>query len=397
MTLRTLDELDDIAGRTVFLRLDLNTPLDAGRVADDTRIRASLPTISELRGRQAALVIASHLGRPNGKVEPSLSLRPVAERLSELVGDTVAMLDPIPDALPGGPDSLFLLENLRFDPREQANDVSFAGDLASVVDGYVDDAFGAVHRAHASVAALPELMLASGRRAVAGRLVQREVEVLTRLLHDPVRPYAAVLGGAKVSDKLPVIASLIERVDSLLIGGAMAFTLIAAEGGEVGASLVEEDRIAEARSMLDSARERGVEVLLPVDVVAAGSVSAEAETFGVDAARIPEGLIGLDIGPRTVAAFTSALADAKTIFWNGPMGVFELGPFAEGTHRIASSIAGSSAFTVVGGGDSLLAVKQGGLADRFDHLSTGGGASLEFLEGKPLPGLAVLSEGSATR
>jgi phosphoglycerate kinase len=396
MTLRTLDELDDVAGRTVFLRLDLNTPLDAGRVADDARIRASLPTISELRDREAALVIASHLGRPKGMVEPSLSMRPVAERLSELIGSPVRVLDPIPGALPDD-DSLFMLENLRFDPREQANDVSFAGELAALADGYVDDAFGSVHRAHASVAALPELMIASGRQALAGRLVQREVEVLTRLLHEPVRPYIAVLGGAKVSDKLPVIESLIERVDSLVIGGAMAFTLIAAQGGGVGASLVEEDRIADARATLDSARERGVEVLLPVDVVAATSASADAGTSVVDATRIPDGLMGLDIGPRTIESFTGALADAKTIFWNGPMGVFEVESFAQGTRRIAAAIATSSSFTVVGGGDSLLAVKQGGLADRFDHLSTGGGASLEFLEGRSLPGLAVLDESPVTR
>jgi phosphoglycerate kinase len=256
----------------------------------------------------------------------------------------------------------------------------------------VDDAFGAVHRAHASVSALPELMLASGRSAVAGRLVAREVEVLGRLLHDPARPFVAILGGAKVSDKLGVIASLTERVDALVIGGAMAFTLIAAEGGKVGASRVEEDKIDDVRDALATARSRGVPVHLPVDVVAAPAIDAEAPTEIVPADGVPEGLMGLDIGPATVAAFTDALAGAGSILWNGPMGVFELGPFAGGTRAIAQACAASGAFTVVGGGDSLAAITREGLADAFDHLSTGGGASLEYLEGRPLPGLAILED-----
>jgi phosphoglycerate kinase len=285
-----------------------------------------------------------------------------------------------------------VLENLRFDPGEEANDVAFAGALAEYADAYVDDAFGAVHRAHASVAALPELMLASGRAAVAGRLVEREVSVLGRLLVDPPRPFVAILGGAKVSDKLGVIASLTERVDALVIGGAMAFTLIAAEGGKVGASLVEEDRFDDVHRALATARERGVAVHLPTDVVAAPAIDASAPTEVVPADAVPESLMGLDIGPSTIAAFGEALTGAGSILWNGPMGVFELEPFAEGTRAVARACAASDAFTVVGGGDSLAAITREGLAGGFDHRSTGGGASLEFLEGRRLPGLAIVED-----
>jgi phosphoglycerate kinase len=285
-----------------------------------------------------------------------------------------------------------LLENLRFDPGEEADDPVFAGRLADLADGYVDDAFGAAHRAHASVSALPELMLASGRPAVAGRLMQREVEVLARLLHDPARPYVAILGGAKVGDKLGVIEALIDRVDALLIGGAMAFTLIAAAGGEVGNSLVERERFDEVRAARARASERGVLVEVPQDVVAAAEISSQAERRTVPAAEIPRGLMGLDIGPKTVEEYSRIVADAKTILWNGPMGVFELEPFSAGTRGVATAVAHADAFSVVGGGDSLLAVKRAELADAFDHLSTGGGASLEFLEGRALPGIAILEE-----
>jgi phosphoglycerate kinase len=305
----------------------------------------------------------------------------------------VTALDEVaPDTLPDA--DVVLLENLRFDPGEEANDVAFAGALAEYADAYVDDAFGAVHRAHASVAALPELLLASGRPAVAGRLVQREVDVLGRLLDDPARPFVAILGGAKVSDKLGVIGSLTERVDALVIGGAMAFTLIAAEGGKVGASLVEEDRIDDANQALATARANGVPVHLPSDVVAAPAIEDTAPTEVVPADAVPEGLMGLDIGPATIAAFTEALAGAGSILWNGPMGVFELEPFAGGTRAVARACAASDAFTVVGGGDSLAAIKREGLGDAFDHLSTGGGASLELLEGRRLPGLAILEDGA---
>jgi phosphoglycerate kinase len=395
--LRTLDDLGDVADGRVFLRVDFNVPLEAGRVADDARIRAAIPTIEELGSRGAAIVAASHLGRPGGTPDEALRMSPVAERLGELLGGREVATLGMPDdprtveAVSGSqPGSVALLENLRFDVGEEANDVAFAGRLADLADAYVDDAFGAAHRAHASVAALPELMLASGRAAVAGRLLQREVEVLGRLLADPARPFVAVLGGAKVSDKLAVIEALIERVDALLIGGAMAFTLIAAQGGEVGESIVERERFEEVRDTLARATRRGVVVALPLDVVAAPRIAADAPRETVPADRIPRGSMGLDIGPRTVEEFARLLADAKTIFWNGPMGVFELEAFGAGTRGVATAAAGAAAYTVVGGGDSLLAIKRAGLEDGFDHLSTGGGASLEFLEGRTLPGVAVL-------
>ena len=338
MTLRTLDDLGDVAGSRVFVRADFNVPLDAGAVADDARIAATLPTIRELRERGAALVLASHLGRPKGAPHDELRLVPVAERLAALLGEPVRPLAATaPETLPDDP--VVLLENLRFDPGEEADDQAFAGRLAELADAYVDDAFGAAHRAHASVSALPALMLASGRPAVAGRLMQREVEVLGRLLHDPARPYVAILGGAKVSDKLAVIDSLIDRVDALLIGGAMAFTLIAADGGEIGSSLCERDRFEEVRASRQRASDRGVLIELPHDVVAATEVSLKAERRTVPATEIPRGMMGLDIGPRTVEHYASIVAEAKTILWNGPMGVFELEPFSAGTRGVATAVA----------------------------------------------------------
>jgi phosphoglycerate kinase len=391
VTLRTLDDLGDVAGKRVFVRVDFNVPLDGGAVADDARIRAALPTVTELLDEGASLVLASHLGRPKGQVKDELRLAPVAARLQELLGrPVVAFGEPAPASLPDDP--VILLENLRFDPGEEANDPTFAGRLAEIADAYVDDAFGAAHRAHASVSALPELMRASGRPSVGGRLMQREVEVLSRLLRDPDRPYVAVLGGAKVSDKLAVIDALLERVDALLIGGAMAFTLIAADGGEVGESLVERDRFEEVRAARARAKELGVLIEVPQDVVAAPEISADAKAQTVPATEIPRGLMGLDIGPKTVAAYAEIIADARTILWNGPMGVFELEPFSGGTRGVATAIARADAFSVVGGGDSLLAVKRAELAEAFDHLSTGGGASLEFLEGRALPGITVLED-----
>jgi phosphoglycerate kinase len=389
VSLRTLDDLGEIEGHRVFVRVDFNVPLEGGAVADDARILASLPTITELLDRGATLVLASHLGRPKGKVNGALTTHGPAERLRELLGRPVTWVaHPVPDTLP--PDPLVMLDNLRFDPGEEANDPAFAGRLAELADAYVDDAFGAAHRAHASVSALPELMLASGRSAVAGRLLQREVEVLGELLRDPARPYVAILGGAKVSDKLAVIDALIDRVDALLIGGAMANTLIAADGGEVGESLVERDRFDDVRATLAKAKNKGVLIEVPQDAVAAAEISLDAPRQTVPAAAIPRGLKALDIGPRTVEDYARILADAKTILWNGPMGVFELEPFSAGTRGIATAVARADAFTVVGGGDSLLAVKKTQLDDAFDHLSTGGGASLEFLEGKALPGITIL-------
>jgi phosphoglycerate kinase len=388
--LRTLEVLGDPAGR-VFVRLDLNVPLGSGEVADDSRIRASLPTLRELREAGASLVVASHLGRPKGATVPELSLAPVALRLQELLGEAVVTIPEVaPTSLPDDP--VVLLENLRFDPGEEANDVGFAGRLAELADAYVDDAFGAAHRAHASVSALPELMLASGRPAVAGRLLQREVEVLSGLVEDPDRPFVAILGGAKVSDKLAVIDKLIERVDTLLIGGAMAFTFIASQGGHVGASLVEPELLGEVAAAKRKAADLGVEIVIPTDVVAAEGMDEEAATSVVAADRIPDGHMGLDIGPETARRFAEVVATAKTILWNGPMGVFELPPFAAGTDAVARAVAESSAYSVAGGGDSLAAISRAGLAGAFDHLSTGGGASLEFLEGRALPGITILEE-----
>ena len=391
MALRTLDSLGDVDGARVFVRVDLNVPMREGAVADDSRIRATVPTVEELLGRGAGLVLASHLGRPNGTVRDDLRLAPVGDRLSDVLGRPVTALSEVtPEALPA--DDIVLLENLRFAPGEEADDVAFAGQLAGYADAYVDDAFGAVHRAHASVSALPELLIASGRDAVAGRLVEREVAVLGGLLAGAARPYVAILGGAKISDKLGVIGALVEQVDAIIIGGAMAFTVLLAEGGSVGASLVEPDRVARIRDTLAIARARGVAVHLPTDVVAAPTIEADAPTQVVPSGAIPDGLLGLDIGPATVASFADVIAGARTILWNGPMGVYELEPFAAGTRGVAHACAAADAFTVVGGGDSLAAVAREGLGSAFDHLSTGGGASLEFLEGRALPGITILED-----
>jgi phosphoglycerate kinase len=400
VTLPTLGDLGDVAGARIFVRADLNVPLSGGAVADDARIRATLPTLDELLGRGASLVVASHLGRPNGRVVEGLRLEPVAARLAAMLGRDVDFEPAGPqgpltqaavracERLPAG--RVVVLDNLRFDPGEESDDAGFAAALGGLGEIYVDDAFGAAHRAHASVDALPRAVRASGSRVAAGRLLAREVQVLTGLRDAPEKPYVAVLGGAKVSDKLGAIRALVERVDAVLIGGAMAFTLIAAQGGEVGATLVERDRLDEVRAALARADELGVVIQLPEDAIAAREVSADAPRETVKAADIPRGLMGLDIGPRSVEEFARTLADARTILWNGPMGVFELEPFSAGTRGVASAIARSSAFTVVGGGDSLAAVKKFELEGSFDHLSTGGGASLEFLEGRVLPGIAAL-------
>ena len=400
MRLRTLDDLGDLDGTRVFVRLDLNVPIADGAVADDSRIRASMPTLTELLEHGASIVAASHLGRPKGRVVESMRLGPVAALLREYLGRVVeyvptnGVLSPEVEqsceALAFERGRVVLLENLRFDPGEEANDLAFAQRLAGLADAYVDDAFGAAHRAHASVAALPEVFEEQGRPIAAGRLLQREVDALSRLLRDPPRPYVAVLGGAKVSDKCDTIDALVERVDALMVGGAMAFTFIAEAGGSTGKSLVEPERFPDVHRATIRAQERGVLLQLPDDVVAAPELDIHAPRRTVPSREIPGDLMGLDIGPRAVEEFARTIADAKTVMWAGPMGVYELEPFGAGTRGVATAIAGTNAYTVVGGGDSLAAVKRFGLEHEFDHLSTGGGASLEFLEGHRLPGIVAL-------
>jgi phosphoglycerate kinase len=392
--LRTLEDLPDLVAATVLVRCDLNVPLEDGRVTDDLRIRATVPTLRELLGRGATLVVCSHLGRPKGRVVESLRLDPVAGLLGTALDSKVRKLDEVvgPEVqkavMAAGAGSVTMLENLRFDPREERNDPGFADQLAALAESYVDDAFGAAHRAHASVVGVAQRL-----PSVAGRLMQREVEVLSRLRERPEEPFVAILGGAKVSDKLNAVRALVERVDALLVGGAMAFSFLAAAGAEVGRSLVEADRFDDVRAAVKAAEASGVLIQLPEDVVAAPEPTVEAKRQTVRADAIPKDLMGLDIGPRTVEEFARTIADARTVLWNGPMGVFELEPFSAGTRGVATAVAGAKAFTVVGGGDSIAAVQKFGLAGSFDHLSTGGGASLEFLEGRELPGIAVLMEG----
>ncbi|SIQ37429.1 phosphoglycerate kinase [Micromonospora avicenniae] len=397
MSIRTLDDLlaEGVSGRRVLVRADLNVPLDkqTGAITDDGRIRAVLPTLSALIGAGAKVTVCSHLGRPKGAPDPQFSLRSVAGRLGELLGVPVHFAtDTVGDSARStvealGDGEVALLENLRFNAGETSKDeaerASFADQLAGFGEAYVDDAFGAVHRKHASVYDVPARL-----PHFAGRLVLREVEVLSTLTGEPERPYVVVLGGSKVSDKLAVIEALLPKVDRLLIGGGMCFTFLKAQGHEVGTSLLEDEMVETCRNLLERAPGK---ILLPVDVVAADAFSPDATHDTVRADGIPSHRLGLDIGPETVAGFAAALKGARTIFWNGPMGVFEMAPFAHGTRGVAEAIAGSGAFTVVGGGDSAAAVRALGLDESsFGHISTGGGASLEYLEGKTLPGIAAL-------
>lgn len=381
-----LEDLPLSEGSRVLLRADFNVPLDGDTITDDGRIRAALPTIEWLRGQGAAVIACSHLGRPKGEPDPKYSLAPVARRLGELLGVDVALCPEVVGeratamAAGLGPGDVMLLENLRFDPGETANDDAFAGALAALADCYVDDAFGAAHRAHASVVGPPARL-----PSAAGRLLGTEVDVLGRLLTDPERPFAVVLGGAKVSDKLAVIEALVEQCDVLLVGGAMCFTFFLAQGLEVGESLVEPDHVDACRDLL-----AGGVVRIPSDVVVAPRMAADAETRVVPAGAIPPGWMGLDIGPGTAADYADEIGGAGTVFWNGPMGVFEMEPFAAGTRTVAEAVADARGFTVVGGGDSAAAVRRFGVDDRIDHISTGGGASLEYLEQGDLPGLAAL-------
>ena len=397
--MKSLDDLE-VAGRTVLLRADFNVPLADGPdgtrvITDDGRIRAALPTITFLRDAGAKVVIVCHLGRAKGEFVPELSLAPVAERLGELLGTTVALtsLADAPAVVAAEqPGDVILLENIRFDARETSKVAeerqALAAELAALADVYVSDGFGVVHRNQASVTDVARLL-----PNAAGRLVHKEATVFGGIMADPARPFVVVLGGSKVSDKLGVIGNLITRVDRLLIGGGMAYTFLAAQGYGVGTSLLEADQIDTVKGFIQQAAERGVELVLPVDVVIADAFAADAATQVVDADAIPDGWMGLDIGPRSREIFASKISDAGTVVWNGPMGVFEMEPFAGGTLAVARAMADSSALTVIGGGDSAAAVRILDVdEDKFTHISTGGGASLEFLEGKTLPGLAVLEE-----
>jgi len=390
MSVPSVDQLD-LEGKRVFIRVDFNVPLRDGAVTDDTRIRAALPTIEYARKHGARIVLASHLGRPKGQVKPEFSLAPVAERLGSILGEPIELApDCIGDAVAArvaalAPGQVLMLENLRFHSAEEKNDGAFAASLAALADVYVNDAFGAAHRAHASTAGMVPLVPARA----AGFLMKAEIEYLGRVLHNPERPLLAILGGAKVSDKSRAVDSLIGKVDSILIGGAMAYTFLRAQGVRTGTSLVEEDMIDVARQAIEKAARNNIRLLLPTDHVVALSPQAEMATATV-AGNIPDGQMGLDIGPQTILAFGEEIGRARTIFWNGPVGLFENPAFRTGTTAIAAALADCSALTVVGGGDSIAAITQSGLAAAIDHISTGGGASLEFIEGRELPGITAL-------
>jgi phosphoglycerate kinase len=376
---RTLDDLD-VGGKRVFLRVDFNVPLDEGRITDDARIRAALPTIEALRERGARLLLAAHLGRPEDR-EPELSLRPTAERLSELLGGAEVKLAEDVDHVPDG--DIVMLENVRYEPGETKNDPELAKRYAALADVYVDDAFGAAHRAHASTEGVAHLL-----PSAAGLLLQREVETLQGILEDPKRPLVAIVGGAKVTDKIGVLEAFLDRADEILIGGAMCFPFFSAQGHHVGDSLCEAEGIDPARRILDAG---GDKLRLPTDLVAGRAFDADTERREIDGVDVPDGWMGLDVGAATADAYAMAIRDAGTVFWNGPMGAFELEPFAAGTRAVAEAVAAAPGTTVVGGGDSAAALAKFGLDQRVDHLSTGGGASLELIEGKTLPGVEVLS------
>ena len=389
---KTVSDID-VSGKKVLLRCDFNVPQDkeTGAITDDKRIRAALPTIQYLLDKGAAVIACSHLGKPKGEWKEKLTLAPVAARLSELLGREVIFAKDIigedakakAAALQSG--QIMLLENLRFDIGEEKNHADFAKALADMAEIYVSDAFGTVHRAHASTAGVAAYL-----PAVSGLLIQKELEIMGGALENPARPFVAILGGAKVSDKINVINNLLEKADTIIIGGGMAYTFAKAQGGSIGTSLLEEDKLDYAREMIAKAKSKGVKLLLPVDTLAATEFSKDAEPVCVDTMNIPDNMMGMDIGPKTCEAFADAVAGAGTIVWNGPMGVFEFPAFAEGTKAMAKALAESGAVTIIGGGDSAAAVEQLGFADKITHISTGGGASLEFLEGKELPGVACL-------
>ncbi|MBE3598695.1 MAG: phosphoglycerate kinase [Limnochordaceae bacterium] len=390
---KTVEDVD-VANRRVLVRVDFNVPMDEqGRITDDKRIRASLPTIRYLVDHKARVVLMSHLGRPKGKPDPKYSLKPVADRLQQLLGSRVAMLpdcvgDAVEQAVAGlQPGEVALLENLRFHPEEEKNDPAFAARLARLGDVYVDDAFGSAHRAHASTEGVAHHL-----PAVAGYLMAKEISIMGKALSHPDRPFVAILGGAKVSDKIGVIRNLLTKVDRLLIGGGMAYTFLKAQGYGIGDSLLDAEHVDLARELMEDARRRGVRLELPVDVVVAKEFKADSPYQVVPASAIPDGWQGLDIGPETRKRFAEAVRDAGCVVWNGPLGVFEMPAFAEGSRAVARALADSHAVTIIGGGDTAAAVEQFGLADRMTHVSTGGGASLEFLEGRELPGVAILQD-----
>jgi phosphoglycerate kinase len=391
--MRTLEDLEELKDKWVLVRVDFNVPLDGhGGVADDTRIRGTVPTLKELRNKGARLVLVSHLGRPKDR-EPELSLAPVGARLAELIGVPVQMapavvgqeVTELADGLKSG--EILLLENVRYEPGETKNDPELARALAALADVYVDDAFGAAHRAHASTVGAARLM----RDRVAGLLLEREVNTLRELIEAPARPLVAILGGAKVSDKIKVIERFLSVADTILIGGAMAFPFLKAQGHQVGNSLCADEDVELAAKLLTLEQGSHGRLVLPTDLICAGHFGADAPPHPVDGVEVPDGLMGLDVGPRTVAEYSALVAAAGTVFWNGPMGAFELDPFAEGTRAVAEALAGAPGVTVVGGGDSAAAVQKFGMADKMTHVSTGGGAALELIEGRRLPGVDVLS------
>ncbi len=397
MPKKTVKDLAELSGKKVFVRVDFNIPMENGAITDDKRIKASLPTIQYLIEQGASVILASHLGRPKGKPNPEMSLAPAAKRLGELLGREVKMapdcVGEATEALAAGlkPGEVLLLENVRFHAEEEKNDPEFSARLAKLADVFVQDAFGSVHRAHSST----EGITAKIKTAVAGFLVEKELKYLDEALSNPVRPFVGILGGSKVSSKIDVISNLLKKVDVLLLGGGMTYTFAKAQGGTIGASLFEPDTLEVAKQILESVKASGKKLLLPVDSLVCQSTEKpdpSVPTQVVPSGAIPDGWMGVDVGPKTIEMFTAEIAKAGTVVWNGPVGVFEIDAFAGGTRAVAEALAASNATTVIGGGDSAAAVKKFKLADKMTHISTGGGASLEFLEGKVLPGIAALNE-----